>query len=157
MSMSAFGWRPYPPVAPTLEVVEWNEEVRRTEMKKSFRHFWPEPGGKAVVSKLLSFLEKSLGNPDSECWVLLLTDGAFPEGDFGDFESWANGRTGLTLRVVAVGPDADVRNLRRLSDLTPFLPEEIESAVDSFFTTWDLETSPIDLTDILLAEEGNSV
>jgi uncharacterized protein YegL len=141
-----------PSVATQLKIIEWGEVVGAIEPKKILQGPpYPAPNGRAEVSKLLTLLDQTLEDGQQEQWILLLTDGAFRNSDFHDFECWVNKRSKLTLRVVAIGPDADIHQLKRISDLDPFSPENISLALESFLVVQGQnQSAPVGMKDISL-------
>ena len=81
-----------------------------------------------VLSDFLSEHLKDTGRP----MVLILSDGNFPNSDIVSFQSQLGTFTDLIIRTVAVGADADLLKLKKIStNNTVYLSENIASAIDS--------------------------
>ncbi len=64
--------------------------------------------------------------------VLVMSDGNFPNSDIVSFQNQIGTFTNLVIRVVAVGADADLLKLKKIStNNSVYLSENIASAIDS--------------------------
>lgn len=81
-----------------------------------------------VLSDFLSQHLKDTGRS----MVLILSDGNFPNSDIVSFQNKLGTFTDLIIRTVAVGADADMLKLKKIStNNTVYLSENISSAIDS--------------------------
>lgn len=71
-------------------------------------------------------------NDTGRSMVLILSDGNFPNSDVVSFQNKLGTFSGLVIRTVAVGADADLLKLKKIStNNTVYLSENIASAIDS--------------------------
>ncbi len=104
--------------------------------------------GSSNLCALSDFLSQYL--KDSEkTGVLILSDGLFDLDDINRFMEWKK-KSHLLMRAVAVGADADMLKLKRLStNNTVYLSENIASAIDStIFGSDEQLTAPVSTTQI---------
>ncbi len=87
--------------------------------------------GSSKLCVLSDFLSQHLNNT-GRSMVLILSDGNFPNPDIVSFQNQLGTFTGLIIRTVAVGADADLLKLKKIStNNTVYLSENIASAIDS--------------------------
>ena len=108
----------------------------------------------AQGSSNLCILSDFLSQHSSETgklMVLILSDGNFPNSDVVDFKNHLGKLTGPIIRTVAVGADADLLKLKKIStNNTVYLSENIASAIDStIFGSDEPLTTPVSTDQIL--------
>lgn len=96
-------------------------------------------GGRAHMPSLLKLLDRFL--PDGETLrVLLLSDGHLPSSGVSAFKAWKRGKPDVSVRGLAVGPDATPGTLSKMTEPGGvFPPAEIVSALAS----WTLPRDPV--------------
>jgi len=83
------------------------------------------------LNSLSSFLTKELYGIDKPS-VLVLSDGYFERDDFEQFVEWKNNNAEVFIQTVAVGADADLLKLKKIStNNRVYLAENIALAIDS--------------------------
>ncbi|OUS68187.1 hypothetical protein B5G52_20245 [Pseudoalteromonas sp. A601] len=94
-----------------------------------------------VISDFLSQYQSDTG----KLMVLILSDGNFPNPDIVSFQKKLGTFSDLIIRTVAVGADADLLKLKKIStNNTVYLSENIASAIDStIFGSDELLTAPV--------------
>lgn len=106
--------------------------------------------GSSNLCLLSDFLSQH-SSDTGKLMALILSDGNFPNSDIVDFKSHLGTLTGLIIRTVAVGADADFLKLRKIStNNTVYLSENIASAIDStIFGSDEPVTAPVSTDQIL--------
>ncbi|GAD89534.1 MULTISPECIES: hypothetical protein [Vibrio] len=86
--------------------------------------------GSSNLCAISDFLSQYL-NDTGRLMVLILSDGNFPNSDIVSFQKQLGTFTDLIIRTVAVGADADLLKLKKIStNRTVYLSENIASAID---------------------------
>ncbi|EHZ6901839.1 hypothetical protein K6N94_002491 [Vibrio cholerae] len=100
-----------------------------------------------VISDFLSQYQSDTGR----LMVLILSDGNFPDPDFESFLKQRGTFSDLIIRTVAVGADADLLKLKKIStNNTVYLSENIASAIDStIFGSDEPLTAPVSTAQVL--------
>lgn len=100
-----------------------------------------------VISDFLSQYQSDTGR----LMVLILSDGNFPNSDIVSFQKQLGTFSNLIIRTVAVGADADLFKLKKIStNSTVYLSENIASAIDStIFGSDEPLTAPVSTARIL--------
>ncbi|MGI2014864.1 hypothetical protein [Shewanella oncorhynchi] len=122
------------------------------------------PALTANGSASLNALSNFLSNNPTETEIsrfLILSDGNFSNSDIVSFQNRHGAFSDLLIRSVAVGADADLLKLKKIStNNTVYLSENIASAIDSAIFGFDmLRTAPVSVDQILqsaLAETGQA-
>lgn len=106
--------------------------------------------GSSKLCVLSDFLFQHL-NDTGKLMVLILSDGNFPNSDIVSFQNQLGTFSDLIIRAVAVGADADLLKLKKIStNNTVYLSENIASAIDStIFSSDDPLTAPVSTAGIL--------
>ena len=109
--------------------------------------------GSSSLSVLSDFLSQNL-NDIERPMVLILSDGNFSNSDILSFQNQLRSFPDLIIRTVAVGADADLLKLKKIStNNSVHLSENIASAIDStIFGTDDRMAAPESTTQILQIE-----
>lgn len=106
--------------------------------------------GSSNLCALSNFLSQYL-NDTGRLMVLILSDGNFPNSDIVSFQKQLGTFSNLIIRTIAVGADADLLKLKKISaNNTVYLSENIASAIDSIiFGSDELLTAPVSTARIL--------
>ena len=106
--------------------------------------------GSSNLFVISDFLSQDL-NDTGRLMVLILSDGNFPNSDIVSFQKQLGTFSNLIIRTVAVGADADLLKLKKISaNNTVYLSENIASAIDStIFGSDELLTAPVSTARIL--------
>lgn len=111
--------------------------------------------GRASVAPLLALID-SLLSGDGRAPVLLLSDGHLASADVAAFKAWRRQRPRISVRGLAVGPDAAPGTLAKITGADGvFPPDEIVAALTSWSGQEDLPL-PMSLTDITRRTEPNA-
>jgi hypothetical protein len=113
--------------------------------------------GSSNLYILSDFLSQNL-NDTGRSMVLILSDGNFPNPDIVNFQNQLSTFPDLLIRTVAVGADADLLKLKKIStNNTVYLSENIASAIDStIFGSDEPLAAPVSTTQILQSEPAES-
>ena len=96
-------------------------------------------GSRALLQPLLALLDGLLLK-DDRLRVLLLSDGHFPSTEVAAFKAWRRGKPGVSVRVLAIGPDAVPATLAKMADPGGvFPPDEVVGALAS----WTVQRDPM--------------
>ncbi|AJD46934.1 hypothetical protein S7S_02560 [Isoalcanivorax pacificus W11-5] len=106
--------------------------------------------GSSNLCDLSDFLSQHLNDAGS-ARTLILSDGNFPNSDIVSFQNQLGTFSDLIIRTVAVGADADLFKLKKIStNNTVYLSENIASAIDStIFGSDEPLTAPVSTARIL--------
>lgn len=109
--------------------------------------------GSSSLSVLSDFLSQNL-NDNERLLVLILSDGNFSNSDILSFQNQLSSFPDLIIRTVAVGADADLLKLKKISTSNSvYLSENISSAIDcTIFGTDERMAAPDLVAQILQAE-----
>lgn len=107
-----------------------------------------------VISDVLS----QYLNDTGVLMVLILSDGNLPNSDIVSFQNKLGTFSNLIIRTVAVGADADLLKLKKIStNNTVYLSENIASAIDStIFGSDEPLTAPASTAKILQSEPADT-
>jgi hypothetical protein len=105
------------------------------------------------LSVLSNFLFQNQSETEGQR-VLILSDGNFPNSDISSFQNQLSSFSGLIMQTVAVGADADMLKLRKIStNNSVYLSENIALAIDStIFGNNECIAAPESTIQILHAE-----
>lgn len=106
--------------------------------------------GSSNLCVLSDFLSQHL-NDTGRSMVLILSDGNFPNLDIESFKNQLSTFADLIIRTVAIGADADLLKLKKVStNNTAYLSENIASAIDgTIFGSDEPLTAPVSTAQIL--------
>jgi hypothetical protein len=109
--------------------------------------------GSSNLNTLSGFLYQNL-NGSENLRGLILSDGNFANSDILNFQKQLNSSPSLILRTVAVGADADLLKLKKISSNdSVYLSENIARAIDStLFGSDECVTAPESIAQILQTE-----
>ena len=113
--------------------------------------------GSSKLCVLSDFLSQHL-NDTGRLMVLILSDGNFPNSDIVSFQNQLGTFSDLIIRTVAVGADADLLKLKKIStNNSVYLSENIASAIDStIFGSVEPLTAPVSTAQILESEPAET-
>lgn len=113
--------------------------------------------GSSNLCVLSDFLSQHL-NDTERSMVLILSDGNFSNSDILSFQSQLSTIPDLIIRTVAVGADADLLKLKKIStNNTAYLSENIVPAIDStIFGFGEPLAAPVSTAQILQSEPAES-
>ena len=113
--------------------------------------------GSSTLCVLSDFLSQHL-NDTVKSMVLILSDGNFSNSDIVSFQNKLGTFTDLIIRTVAVGADADLLKLKKIStNNTVYLSENIASAIDStIFGSDEPPAAPVSTDQILQSEPAET-
>lgn len=109
------------------------------------------------ICALSDFLSHNL-NDTGRAMVLILSDGNFPNSEIISFQNQLSIFSNLIIRVVAIGADADLLKLKKIStNNIVYLPEDIASAIDSaLFDSDEPLTAPVSIAMLLQSDPADS-
>jgi hypothetical protein len=109
--------------------------------------------GSSSLSALSDFFSHNLSETE-DLRALILSDGNYPNSDISSFQKKLSSFSGLIMRTVAVGADADLLKLKKIStNNSVYLSENIASAIDcTIFGNDERMAAPETTTQILQAE-----
>ncbi len=113
--------------------------------------------GTLNFSELCNNLSKNLSN--NECLkVLILSDGNFEGEGLATFASWKSVNEKLLIRTVAIGADANLFNLKKVSSAnTVFDAENIASAINAAIWGSDVQIAAPETTSQIQLGEAHHV
>ncbi len=113
--------------------------------------------GSSNLCDLSDFLSQHL-NDTRSARILILSDGNFIGDDYVTFLKWKNENRDIFIRTVAVGTDADLLKLKKIStNNSVHLSENISSAIDSTIFGSDKPFSaPVSTAQILQSEPAET-
>lgn len=113
--------------------------------------------GSSNLCDLSDFLSQHL-NDTGRSRILILSDGNFPNSDIVNFQNQLGTFTDLIIRTVAVGADADLLKLKKIStNNSVHLSENISSAIDStIFGSDEPFAIPVSTAQILQSEPAET-
>ncbi len=113
--------------------------------------------GSTNLCVLSDFLCQHL-NDTRKSMVLILSDGNFPISEIVNFKNKLCTFADLIIRTVAIGADADLLKLKKVStNNTAYLSEDIASAIDStIFGSDEPLTAPVSTAQILQSAQGET-
>ncbi len=98
-------------------------------------------GGRAAMQPLLALLDEFTVDGIPLC-LLMVSDGHLPTADVAAFRAWVRKHSIVVVRTIAVGPDAAIATLARMTGATEaagrqgertcYRPEDICAALDSW-------------------------
>lgn len=125
-----------------IHFFQWTQNTSEINLQSNGDIPALEANGSASLIGLLDFMSKHQ-NTIRKPSFLILTDGNFDRGDFNKHIKAVSEISGLYIRTVAVGADADLNQLKKLSsNNSVFLSENISAAVDSAILDRDELVAP---------------
>jgi hypothetical protein len=137
-----------------LVVIRWGTETSVVDLRPDEDLPPIAVGGRAQALALLPVLE-GLVPGEGALRVLLLSDGHVEAADVAAFKAWQRGNPRVSVRALAVGPDAMSATLAKMTHPGGvFAPEEVIEVV----TTWTLPrdpTLPVSLAEVTAEAAGD--
>jgi hypothetical protein len=137
---------------------EWNKNV--SELVVENNGDFPEirPQLSSDLQSLSEFFINGL-NENEEFRALIFADGNFPTSDVDAFSKIIGSSDNLITRVVAIGADANVRKLQKMSsNNSVYLPENISTAINSICVGRDEKiVAPESVSQIRMEEPSEPV
>ena len=114
-----------------IRFYQWTQNVSEVALQSDGDIPALNAEGSSSLCVLSDFLSQYLNNT-GRLMVLILSDGNFPNSDIVSFQNQLGSFTDLIIRTVAVGADADLLKLKKIStNNTVYLSENIASAINS--------------------------
>lgn len=114
-----------------IRFYQWTQNISETALQSDGDIPALNTEGSSSLSVLSDFLSQNL-NDTGRSMVLILSDGNFSNSDILSFQKQLSSFFGLIIRTVAVGADADLLKLKKIStNNSVHLSENIASAIDS--------------------------
>lgn len=136
-----------------LRFYQWGEKIIEIFLKSDGEIPVLTPEGQSDLVTLSNFLFGSL-DERQKLKVLILSDGNFINSDISIFQKKLRKLTNLQLRTVAVGADADIFKLTKISSNdSVYRAENIASAIDSSIFGADLSVAVPESTEQILMVE----
>lgn len=134
-----------------IRFYQWGQNVSEIVLQGSGDIPALNAGGSSNPSVLFDFLSRNLSDI-GKSKVLILSDGDFP--DIVSFQNQLSTFPDLIVWTVAVGADADLLKLRKIStNNTVYLSENIASAIDSaIFDSDEPLADPVSTAQIVQSE-----
>lgn len=132
---------------------QWSQNVVNIDMQNDGGIALSDAEGTSNLSALSDFLLKKL-NDTERLRVVVLSDGNFFNSDILSFREKVSSFPDLVIRTIAVGADADLLKLRKISTSNDVhLAEDIASAIDkSVFGSDESMPAPESMAQILQLE-----
>ena len=134
-----------------IRFYQWGQNISEIVLQSSGDIPALNAEGSSSPSVLFDFLSRNL-NDIGKSKVLILSDGKFP--DIVSFQNQLGTFPDLIVRTVAVGADADLLKLRKIStNNTVYLSENIAPAIDSaIFGSDEPLAEPVSTAQIVQSE-----
>lgn len=132
-----------------IRLYQWHQDISEITLQSDGDIPPLTAKGSSRLVELSDFLSQHVHN-SGVARVLILSDGNFPGSDTVNFQNQLCTFPDLIIRTVAVGSDADLLKLRKLStNNTVYLPENIASAMNStLFGSDEPLTAPVSTAQI---------
>ncbi len=136
-----------------IRFFEWTEKVSEIIIQEDGNIPDLISKGPANMISLSDFLSSAFAN-NQMLRVIILSDGNFETKAISSFKNRLVESPDMIIRTVAVGADANLLRLKKLSsDKRVYLPEDISAAIDSaIFGTDQVVTAPESAYEILTAK-----
>lgn len=132
-----------------IRLYQWHQDISDITLQSDGDIPSLTAKGSSSLAELSDFLSQHVYK-SGVARVLILSDGNFPSSDTINFQNQLCTFPDLIIRTVAVGADADLLKLRKLStNNTVYLPENIASAMNStLFGSDEPVTAPVSAAQI---------
>ncbi|WP_404394583.1 hypothetical protein [Pseudoalteromonas phenolica] len=133
-----------------IRFYQWAQNIAETVLQSDGDIPAFNAEGSSNLCVLSDFLSQYL-NDTGRLMVLILSDGNFPNSDIVSFQKQLDTFSDLIIRTVAVGADADLLKLKKIStNNNIYLSENIASAIDStIFGSDEPLTAPVSTARVL--------
>lgn len=140
-----------------IRFYQWAQNVSEVAMQCDGDVSALNAEGSSNLRVLSDFLSQHL-NDTGRSMVLILSDGNFPNSDIVSFQNQLSTFPDLIIRTVAVGADADLLKLKKIStNNTVYLSENIASAIENTIFGFDEPlAAPASTAQILQSEPAES-
>lgn len=140
-----------------IRFYQWAEDVSEITIQSDGDIPALNGEGSSNLCVLSDFLSQHL-NDTGRSRALILSDGNFPNSDIVSFQNQLSKFPDLIIRTVAVGADADLLKLKKIStNNSVHLSENISSAIDStIFGSEEPFAIPVSTTQILQFEPAET-
>ncbi|MGK0290453.1 MAG: hypothetical protein ACI86H_001912 [bacterium] len=119
------------------QMFTWSDTIQPIELNSNCEIPQFQASGKADLTKIKDLLESEI-EKKTQAKAIILSDGNFSRVELKKFSSWSKEIPHITLRTVAVGPDAIFSNLKELStNNCVFNSEDIAAAIQSLIAGID--------------------
>lgn len=137
-----------------IHFYQWTQNVTEINLQNGGNLSGLFAQGSSSLMAFSDFILKYL-NDSPKLRILILSDGNFDRNDYNSFLKWKEDQDNLLLRTVAIGADADLRKLKKIStNNNVYLSENITSAIDcTIFGTDKHIDSPESIADIRRPEK----
>jgi len=110
-----------------------------------------------VDLKLFSDKIKEIINKDKNIYIIFLSDGVFSAASVNEFKNSIKEYSNLVLKTVAIGDDADLLELKKIStNDSVFKSEDITTAIDNLLFNLDcIESCPKSVEEIQFLKTEN--
>jgi hypothetical protein len=136
-----------------IRFFQWAQNVSEIALKSDGDIPALDAEGSASLSVLSEFISQNV-NKTERRMIIIMSDGNFSNSDISSYQNQLSSFSGLIIRTVAVGADADLLKLKKLSTNNSIhLSENISSAIDStIFGAEEHMAAPESTTQILRAQ-----
>lgn len=136
-----------------IHIYQWAQKISEIKLEKNGDLPVLSATDVACLKELSVCISDNLSD-SKETRILILSDGNFSSSDILDLKSQFDNTSGVIIRTVAVGADANQLSLKKLStNNTVHLAENISSAIDSaLFSMDDPLISPASTAEIVLSK-----
>ena len=140
-----------------IRFYQWAQDVSEVTLQSDGDIPALNAEGSSNLCVLSDFLSQHL-NDTGRARILILSDGNFLNSDIVSFQNQLDTLTDLIIRTVAVGADADLLKLKKIStNNTVYLSENIASAIDStIFGSDEPLTAPASTAQILQSAQAET-
>jgi hypothetical protein len=139
-----------------IRFYQWAMDVSKIALQSDGDIPVLKTAGSSSLCVLSDFLSQNQ-NDSERLLVLILTDGNIPNSDILSFQNNLGSFPDLIIRTVAVGADADLLKLMKISNNdSVHLSENIASAIDcTIFSTDERKTAPVSTAQILQTQPAD--
>lgn len=140
-----------------IRFYQWAQDVSEITIQRDGDIPTLNVEGSSKLCDLSDFFSQYL-NDTERSRILILSDGSFPNSDIVSFQSQLRTFPDLIIRTVAVGADADLLKLKKIStNNSVHLSENISSAIDStIFGSDEPFAIPVSTAQILQSEPAGT-
>lgn len=125
-----------------IHVYQWTEEVKEIVLQGDGDIPVLEAKGSSILTTLSEFLSDSSIN-SKLARILVISDGNFTSNEISNFLKWKNQNNGFLIRVVAIGSDADIFKLKKVStDNNVYHAENISSVINGVWLNLEEPIKP---------------
>lgn len=119
-------------------IVRWGATAEIVDTAPERELPWFDVGGQASIAPLLDLLSALLPR-DDELKVLIISDGHLPRAALSAFRAWRRQRPAVSVRALAIGPDAVRATLKKIADRGGVFPA---AEATGALATWASRPTP---------------